>query len=133
MDMNKQFLIAAAASLAVMALAGPGAAQQTRRPRARGRTAPPPAPGRAGAERPDYPAEVRQGAGRLPERSRHLARHPLRRRPGRRPALARAQGPASWAGVKAATSYGGSCAAVEDCLYLNVYTPPNASKGDNCR
>lgn len=39
--------------------------------------------------------------------------------------------PASWDGVRAATSYGGSCAAVEDCLYLNVYTPPNASKGDD--
>ncbi len=33
----------------------------------------------------------------------------------------------TWQGVRDATKNGGSCAEVEDCLYLNVFTPANAT------
>ena len=44
----------------------------------------------------------------------------------------RAQAPAAnWTGVRPALTMPSACTASEDCLYINVFTPPNASKGDN--
>jgi para-nitrobenzyl esterase len=36
---------------------------------------------------------------------------------------------ASWSGIRAATSYSPACNQAEDCLYLNVWTPPDAKAG----
>ncbi len=39
----------------------------------------------------------------------------------------------AWTGVRGATAFGSQCpqaiGGVEDCLYLNVYTPPHATAG----
>jgi para-nitrobenzyl esterase len=35
--------------------------------------------------------------------------------------------PAKWQGTRAANAYGSSCQASEDCLYLNIYEPKDAS------
>lgn len=35
--------------------------------------------------------------------------------------------PANWKDVRPANVYGGNCAQVEDCLYLNIYAPANAN------
>jgi para-nitrobenzyl esterase len=37
--------------------------------------------------------------------------------------------PAKWSSVRAANVFGGTCADVEDCLYLNIYAPAAAKKG----
>jgi para-nitrobenzyl esterase len=41
--------------------------------------------------------------------------------------------PASWTGIKAATKYSPACNEAEDCLYLNVWTPPDAKPATSCR
>jgi para-nitrobenzyl esterase len=37
--------------------------------------------------------------------------------------------PAKWPGVRAATAFSSTCAQAEDCLYLNVYEPTDATNG----
>src|SRR5262245_19560506 len=38
------------------------------------------------------------------------------------------ESPAKWQGVRASNAFSGSCNQVEDCLYLNVYRPANATR-----
>ncbi len=38
--------------------------------------------------------------------------------------------PAKWSGVRAANAFSSTCAQAEDCLYLNVYAPSEAKRGD---
>jgi len=97
-----------------------------------------PAPGRAAAEpvnppgTPSSTIRVKLGQVRGAERAGvetflgiPFAAPPTGDRRWRPPAAA-----AAWAGVRDGSKAGGSCADVEDCLYLNVHRPASARAGD---
>ena len=128
--MKKHPLIVAVATLAILSLAGNSWSQ----PAAPGRAAAPPAAQGPAPLAQDGPiVATRQGKvqggtsnGVVVFRGVPFAAAPVGDLRWRAP-----KAPASWKDVRPAVAYGGSCAQVEDCLYLNVYTPANAAKGAN--